>query len=225
MTWEDILKEDMPLDPKRAELSRESARFFGNFRAKDTKEDAWKKVLGAKKEEGLKYPKEFYDKIPKLLQSLRMEKTPENVRRIMEGKLDKEIYSSEMFYTDYKILNQEELEKILDKANFPKEKIENKWYGLGFKAQLPHGRVVGELSNMEYKDGVNVVYDANYYPEIKVKTIDEGQYKEIERMHKLMDTDNKADIMKVIEMAKSIEITYSNLNAKGKNATPPNAGE
>ena len=103
MTWENILKEDMSLDPKRAELSRKTARHFGNFRAKDTKEDSWKKVLGAKKEEGLKYPKEFYDKIPKLLQSLRMEQNPENVKTIMEGKLNKEIYSSEMFYTDYNL--------------------------------------------------------------------------------------------------------------------------
>ena len=219
MTWENILKEDMSLDPKRAELSRETAKVFGNFRAKDTKEDSWKKVLGAKKEEGLRYPKEYYAKIPKLLQSLRMEQTPENVKTIMDGTLDKELRSRETFYIDYKIISQEELEKILDKANFPKEKIENKWYGLGFEAQLPHGRVVGELSNIEYEDGVNVVYDANYYP--KVKMIDEGENKEIEQMHELMETDNKADIMKVFDMAKSIEITYSNLNAKGKNATPP----
>ena len=208
MTWENILKEDMSLDPKRAELSRETARVFGNFRAKDTKEDSWKKVLGAKKEEGLKYPKEFYDKIPKLLQSLRMEQNPEKVKTIMEGNLDQEIYSSEMFYIDYKIISQEELEKILDKANFPKEKIENKWWYLGFKAQLPHGRVVGDLSNMEYEDGVNTATQTNYYPELKIK-YDEGEYKEIEQMHELMDTDNKADIMKVFDMAKSIEITYS----------------
>jgi hypothetical protein len=225
MTWENILKEDMSLDPKRAEFSRESAKVLGNFRAKDTKEDSWKKVLEGKNKSG-------NIKMTKFLKLIGLEQTPQNITKLMTGKADE--LSDGLFHIDTNKISQEELEKILDKANFPKEMIENKWYGLAFDGELPHGQLTMEISNMEREpEGEIFVHNAyywpNYYPNMSDSEFEEMS-KEIKQLLDFMPFDtgrgeSKQDIMKVIDMVDSLSESSINLNAKGLNAIFPNRGE